>query len=46
MDILFRAELIKIEHSAQRRYYYTINEKAVKKLIEGLRQEFLISQDV
>lgn len=42
MDILFKAELIRIEHSAQRRYYYTINPKGVKKLIEGLKQEFII----
>ena len=46
MDILFKAELIRIEHSAQRRYYYTINDKGVKKLIEGLKQEFIIPADM
>jgi DNA-binding transcriptional ArsR family regulator len=41
MDMLFKAELIRIEHTGGRRYYYTLNAKGMKKLIEGLRQEFL-----
>ncbi|MGM0432291.1 MAG: ArsR/SmtB family transcription factor [Spirochaetota bacterium] len=45
MDILFRAELIKIERPEGRRFYYALNPKGIEKLMAALRSEFLNDQE-